>query len=221
MAPLVSRSSDNDTSTGGAIAGIVIGSLYILFLVTVLTLIVKNKIQKRRRQKHVLQQAGYKTLGSQIELTAQSPNDEGSGIAQLPTNDEGGEDLTGKPKLEVEGEPIHQLHSNEQPRAPYELQDSVEYVGTNEETQSNITAARSPRVPSAALVHTRSPSPIFSRGENLPSISRSPSLISRNPSTASRNPYAAAMAANDARTTTSTTKKPTLTLNTLTNDTTV
>ncbi|KAF2194158.1 hypothetical protein K469DRAFT_744850 [Zopfia rhizophila CBS 207.26] len=111
-----------ELDNGGTIAVLVLGILYILFQATVASLIIYNKVRRRRRQKHALA-TGYKPIGSDVELgRVVSQEEEGNSIPQLPTNADGGEDLEGKPKLEVQGEPVYQLDGCERPRPPYELQ---------------------------------------------------------------------------------------------------
>lgn len=103
---------------------VVLFALYCLFLVTVVILIIRNKIQKRRRQKKLVIDAGYKNLGSDVELAHVSTS-ENAGVQQLPTNDEGGEDLAGKPKLEFEGNPVYQLDGHDVSHNVVDLEDEV------------------------------------------------------------------------------------------------
>ncbi|ORX92791.1 hypothetical protein BCR34DRAFT_250151 [Clohesyomyces aquaticus] len=195
MAPLTPRglrvNTDDNT---GAIVGIVALALYVLFVVTVAALIAKNKILRRRRQKHAIQEMGYKSLGSQIELVDREAGPDDNVIPQLPTDGEGGEDLEGKPKLEVEGNPLHHLEGTELRQAPYELScaaaDSEAKSNTDEETRPGTRTTESfPRIPPSALVITRTPSPMFRREENVRPLSRNPS---------SRNQYRQDMLAGDA-----------------------
>ncbi|KAF2870412.1 hypothetical protein BDV95DRAFT_608408 [Massariosphaeria phaeospora] len=119
------------------IAAIVVASLYVLFQTTVVALIIWNKLRSRRGQKKLALASGYKSLDSDIELAPASAyessisntdttphvKDVRDSIAQLPTGEDGEEDLTGRPRLEFEGNPVYQLENNEQPQAPFELQD--------------------------------------------------------------------------------------------------
>lgn len=92
------------TTLRGKIAlGILLG-LYVIFLVFVASLIIRNKRRARRRRKLAPAASGYKHLSSDVELGSldQQQQDTEVGIAQLPTDREGGEDLESRPHLQIE-----------------------------------------------------------------------------------------------------------------------
>lgn len=102
-------------TTGGIVAVVIICILYFGFLFTASALIIKNKMRFRRNKKRLLAASEYQALQSDIELEEQPgpKKDDNNMIPQLPTDDDGGEDLKGKPKLEFEGNPLHQLDGND------------------------------------------------------------------------------------------------------------
>ncbi|KAF2116996.1 hypothetical protein BDV96DRAFT_17048 [Lophiotrema nucula] len=113
---LLSASSGGAKLTGaGAIVGFVILGLYVLFQITVVVLILCNKLRMRRNRKGAAPSVGYSSLDSDIELghRSKAPSSDHKDIPQLPTDEEGGEDLSGKPKLQLEGTPVYQLDDND------------------------------------------------------------------------------------------------------------
>ena len=79
----------------------------------VFTAVVLCRIRRRNaRQRNA--SAYYGAKSHDVEMTPptySAPNS--NQVAQLPTNDEGGEDLKGNPKLEFEGNPVYQLENHD------------------------------------------------------------------------------------------------------------